>query len=266
MHLKRAGIYLAVAVLLLAFDDAPVAHSWASSGETFPTVASSQSLPIPAPLPVVSQTPPTPSPVPVDSSTMSPTPVPTPKPTPIPNRMADLVYSTSGGTWWTFDDCERPYLPGTVTAIVGVLQKYGVKKVTFFMNGDCYQSRPDLVNTIREAGFEIGNHAYQHIKLSNLGVASRIADAIAGGPPGSRVFRPPFWDVSPIVRLAAYQAGYEQIIMASIDAGDSSEANLCPRILSGIAHPGPTSIVALYMTNRETPKALEAYFSGNGCQ
>lgn len=208
---------------------------------------------------------PTVDPNPNSSPVPAVTPIPDPS-TPVPVRMAELVYQTTGGTWWTFDDCERDYLTGTVKRIIDVLQRYEVTKVTFFMNGSCYEKRPNLVALIRNSSFEIGNHARDHIALSKLPSMGAVVDQIKGGPPGAKVFRPPFWDAAPMVRSAAVRAGYSRIVMASVNAGDSSESNTCPVILRNLGRPGPTSIVAMHMTNRDTPKALEAYFSGQGCQ
>lgn len=103
--------------------------------------------------------------------------------------------------------CSRGYLaltlddgpvPGTTQKFVRVLRSHRVP-ATFFMRGDRVDKHPELARAVARAGFEIGNHTYDHrhlLRLSPRQVAREIdrTDAAlrrAGVHP-TRLFRPPF--------------------------------------------------------------------------
>lgn len=93
----------------------------------------------------------------------------------------------------TFDDGPS----GRTDEILGILDDAGVK-ATFFLNGNCMEEFPDEARHIVEAGHQIGNHTFSHVRMMLL-PPSRIADEIertdelirAAGFEGDIRFRPP---------------------------------------------------------------------------
>lgn len=184
----------------------------------------------------------------------------TPQPAPVV-----ATYVPSGGVLWTFDDCEYGQ-QGIVARFVQVLKSQGIGSAIFFMTGQCFYSRQDLVNTIRQAGYSIGNHTLSHADLTKLSVAE-INYQIVNGPPGARYFRPPYGARNATVdaRIAAY--GYIEMLWTA-SGGDSGAEGLkrsCSRILQDLVSTiRPNGVVLLHMFNPNSPGALEAYLSGKG--
>jgi peptidoglycan/xylan/chitin deacetylase (PgdA/CDA1 family) len=196
-----------------------------------------------------------------------PTSEPTPAPKPTPSAKlssAKLVYNTTDAeVLWTFDDCEYG-TRGNVAQILVVLRAHKIQRAIFFMTGDCYNARPDLVALVKNAGYEIGNHTKTHADLTKLSEKD-IAAEIEGGPPGTTEFRPPYGAVNAAVLSVASRYGYTQVMLWSASGGDSSDGGrrTCNRILEdlrGTVRPG--AIVLLHMFIPTTPAALNAYLSG----
>jgi hypothetical protein len=175
---------------------------------------------------------------------------------------ATPVFRVSQGTLFTFDDCEARPGQGTTANYLGVLKKHHILRAIFFLTGNCYTTRPDMVRMIRDGGYTIGNHTRTHADLTRLSV-SAIDEQIEGGP-ASTVFRPPYGAHNAIVdaRVAAHHL---QTMMWSSSGGDSGGgvARTCDRILEDLVHTvKPGSIVLLHLFNSNSPAALDAYLSG----
>ncbi len=174
-------------------------------------------------------------------------------------------YVPYAGVLWTFDDCEYGQ-QGIVGRFIQVLKSHGIGSAIFFMTGQCFYSRPDLVNAIRQAGYSIGNHTLSHADLTKLSVAD-INYQIVNGPPGARYFRPPYGarNATVGVRIAAY--GYTEMLWTA-SGGDSGAEGLkrsCSRILQDLVSTiRPNGVVLLHMFNPNSPGAVEAYLSGKG--
>jgi peptidoglycan/xylan/chitin deacetylase (PgdA/CDA1 family) len=143
-----------------------------------------------------------------------------------------------------------------------VLQKHHISRAIFFLTGSCYLTRPDIVRTVRDAGYTVGNHTRAHADLTRLSVAG-IDEQIEGGP-ASTVFRPPYGAHNAVVdaRVAAHHL---QMMMWSASGGDSGggAARTCDRILEDLRNTiKPGSIVLLHLFNLHSPAALDAYLSG----
>lgn len=67
----------------------------------------------------------------------------------------------------TFDDGPAP---GVTERIVEALLRHGAK-ATFFMVGEMVEKHPETARAVAEAGFEIGNHTYDHKNLKCLSAA-----------------------------------------------------------------------------------------------
>ncbi|MEG0473057.1 MAG: polysaccharide deacetylase family protein [Solibacillus sp.] len=95
----------------------------------------------------------------------------------------------------TFDDGPHPKV---TPQIVKILNKYDAK-ATFFVVGKNVQKYPEVVKNVSDAGHEIGNHTYEHKKLTALTVKqvnSQIEltdNAVkAAIDQTTTVFRPPY--------------------------------------------------------------------------
>lgn len=105
----------------------------------------------------------------------------------------------------TFDD--GPY-PVNTERILEILRGHKVK-VTFFVSGNAAEHYPHVLKAIHDEGHEIGNHGYEHMRLSVVGYkkyaesirkTDEVISAITGRKP--TFFRPPYGELSfAIVRL-----------------------------------------------------------------
>jgi peptidoglycan/xylan/chitin deacetylase (PgdA/CDA1 family) len=176
--------------------------------------------------------------------------------------VAPAVFSVPQGALFTFDDCEARPGQGTTANYINVLKAHHVSKAIFFLTGNCYVSRPDIVRMVRDAGYTIGNHTRAHADLTRLSVAG-IDEQIEGGP-ASTVFRPPYGAHNAVIdaRVAAHHL---QNMMWSASGGDSGGgvARTCDRILEDLLNTiKPGSIVLLHLFNTQSPAALDAYLAG----
>lgn len=103
----------------------------------------------------------------------------------------------------TFDDGPHPKV---TMQILEILKKYDAK-ATFFMLGNMVEKYPEIAKNVQRAGHELGNHAWSHFDLTNLGaeaVQNEIAEtsAIIENTAGQKatVFRPPYGAVDGTVR------------------------------------------------------------------
>ena len=171
------------------------------------------------------------------------------------------------GVVWTFDDCEYAAL-GNVYHILAVLQKHGVQPghAIFFYIGWCYQQHPDEIAKIKQDGYEVGNHTYDHAWLTTLTYAG-IQREIAGGPPNSYWFRPPYGAYNALVLKAVAAAGLH-MMMWTVDSGDTSSyvpARTCAAELNLLwaKSVGGSDNVLMHMFHIESTQALDAYLSGS---
>lgn len=185
-------------------------------------------------------------------------------PEPPAQNLPHFSYRPQPKLLWTFDDCENRPGEGVVANFVRILEDHQVKTAIFFMTGNCYYSRPDLVGLIRKAGYEIGNHTKTHADLTKLPVA-KIDAEIQGGPPGARYFRAPFGASNPLVDGRIKAAGLIKLGWGA-SGGDSGVTGLtrsCDRILEDLVHTSdPGDAVLLHMYNPNSPWALQAYLAG----
>lgn len=95
----------------------------------------------------------------------------------------------------TFDDGPHPKV---TQQILKTLKKYDAK-ATFFVVGDSVKKNPKVLKEVSAAGHEIGNHTFNHVKLTTLSVKqiqsqiqSTDAEVKAVIGHNTTVFRPPY--------------------------------------------------------------------------
>jgi hypothetical protein len=168
---------------------------------------------------------------------------------------------------WTFDDCEYAAL-GNVYHLLAILQKHGVQPghAIFFYIGWCYQQHLSEIAKIKQEGYKVGNHTYDHADLTTLSYA-HIQAEIAGGPPNAYWFRPPYGAYNSLVLKAVAAAGLH-MMMWSVDSGDTSRyvpARTCQAMLNLFwnSHVGGSDNVLSHMFHVESGQAIDAYMSGS---
>lgn len=139
----------------------------------------------------------------------------------------------------SFDDGPHPsYTP----EILAILDEYGVT-ATFFMVGENVRYWPEVAESVIAHGHEVGNHSYDHSRLSSLGesgVREQIAlceEAIASvGECRPHLLRPPEGRMSQTVRQLSRELDY-RIILWDIDTRDWAHTppeKICQNILDNV--------------------------------
>jgi peptidoglycan-N-acetylglucosamine deacetylase len=122
----------------------------------------------------------------------------------------------------TFDDGPHPTL---TPKLLEHLAARGAT-ATFFIIGERAQKYPHIVRLIHDAGHEIGNHSWNHRRMTLLSMAEvkrdllrtqQIIQQITGVSP--KLFRPPYGAYNPMVRRACEDLGM-QMALWSLDTKD----------------------------------------------
>jgi peptidoglycan/xylan/chitin deacetylase (PgdA/CDA1 family) len=116
--------------------------------------------------------------------------------------------------WLTFDDG-----PSAVHTkkVLSVLSAHQIKAVFFMIGRNC-KIYPDTVKLVADAGHRIGNHTYNHKKLTALTKAQirdeiiRTEALIAPYMHGRKLFRPPYGAHNALVDDVAAELGYRTVI------------------------------------------------------
>lgn len=143
--------------------------------------------------------------------------------------------------------------------ILATLKKYEAK-ATFFMVGKNALKNPGIVKQIYEEGHEIGNHTWNHPKLTNLpkstikqeadSTSNAIYKAIGQNP---TVFRPPYGATNEQVRSVLSMP----TILWSVDTLDWKHRNAA-KILSNVkASTKDGSIILMHDIHQSTANGLE---------
>jgi peptidoglycan/xylan/chitin deacetylase (PgdA/CDA1 family) len=158
----------------------------------------------------------------------------------------------------TFDDGPYPFY---TPLLLHVLDRSHVH-ATFFCVGRSAQEFPDLMDRIIESGDEVGNHTFNHIKLSGLSI-TQIADqiieaqAILASFVGHRIdlFRPPHGRYDRRVIEVASAMGYRTILWSDSpeDTKDITPALEVERVM---AQARPGAIVLLHSGQYRTIESL----------
>jgi peptidoglycan/xylan/chitin deacetylase (PgdA/CDA1 family) len=123
----------------------------------------------------------------------------------------------------TFDDGPTP---GCTEHIAALLKRYGAQG-TFFVIGHKVETAPYLVQALLRAGNEVGNHSFDHPRLTLTRQGTREQELertsvdldLAGCPERGRLFRPPYSAYD--ARLVNYLGHtHRKLVLWSLDSGD----------------------------------------------
>jgi len=156
----------------------------------------------------------------------------------------------------TFDDGPHPEVTKQILAL---LQKYEAK-ATFFMLGSRVQYYPSLVQEVRDAGHEIGNHTWTHPVLTKMSAAAikkeyetteQAIKAAIGQP--SAFFRPPYGAINDSVRALIPRRSVNWTI-DTLDWKHHDPAKLLPMIQKSLHN---NAIVLMHDIHQSTADGLE---------
>ena len=111
---------------------------------------------------------------------------------------------------------------------IELLKKYDAN-ATFFVTGMWAERNPDAVRAIHEAGFEIGNHSYNHphcekitdwsVMVNELQGTNDLIEELTGVRP--TLFRVPYGDWSYTMNTICKWMGFEQTVQWNMSAHDA---------------------------------------------
>jgi peptidoglycan/xylan/chitin deacetylase (PgdA/CDA1 family) len=167
----------------------------------------------------------------------------------------------------TFDDGPSGY----TDELLDILARHGVR-ATFFVLGERVAHRALTVRRAVDEGHAIGNHSWDHPRLTELGqdeireqlarTSAAIAAAVDREPD---VFRPPFGATDATVERVAGGLGMRQVLW-DVDTEDWSAPGQ-ELVLQRMRHAKPGEIMLLHdgagESSADTVRAVEAYLSGS---
>lgn len=147
----------------------------------------------------------------------------------------------------TFDDGPNKR---TTPAILKILREKDVK-ATFFVIGESAERSPEMMREIIKDGHEIGNHTYDHEKLTELKV-NKVADElkktetiIEKYEDKPAFFRPPGGFYNRNVLATAQQMGY-RLVLWSVDPRDWARPSVQQVVKTVLSHVHPGDIILLH--------------------
>ncbi len=133
-----------------------------------------------------------------------------------PNYIWDIP-STNKTIYLTFDDGPTPEITNWT---LEVLKQYNAK-ATFFCIGKNIKNHPDIFQNILKDGHAIGNHTNNHVKgwrtstkdyLANIDEAEGVMSDHIKVNNNSKLFRPPYGQISPKQGKALMQLNYKIVM------------------------------------------------------
>jgi polysaccharide deacetylase family sporulation protein PdaB len=149
--------------------------------------------------------------------------------------------------------------------VLEVLAENSVTKATFFLSAPWAEHYPDIVQHIKEKGYEIGSHGHKHINYTRLKdeeireqiqKAHRTLRAVTGLTP--TLLRPPNGDFDQRVLRIADQLGYTVIHWStnSRDWTNPGTDKIVDNVLSSVK-PGHIILMHASDSAKQTPEALK---------
>ncbi|MCG7380739.1 polysaccharide deacetylase family sporulation protein PdaB [Paenibacillus sp. ACRSA] len=148
--------------------------------------------------------------------------------------------------------------------ILKVLKENKIEKATFFLSSPWSKTHPEIVNSIKEAGYEIGSHGHRHENYSSLteeeirkeiSTAHSILTDLTGKEPN--LLRLPNGDFDKRVLQVASNLNY-QVVQWDTDSQDWKNPGvqaIVDRVVSK-AHPGDIVLLHASDSSKQTHEAL----------
>jgi peptidoglycan/xylan/chitin deacetylase (PgdA/CDA1 family) len=157
----------------------------------------------------------------------------------------------------TFDDGPTP---GITERIIGLLKRYEAQG-TFFVIGHKVEAAPYLVHDLLRAGNEVGNHSFDHPRLTLTRQNTREQELertsvdldLAGCPENGRLFRPPYsaYDAH-LVNYLAHT--HRKLVLWSLDSGDWRGLK-APAIIANVLGRVRNGAIIIFHDGDETGRA-----------
>ncbi|MDR6727308.1 polysaccharide deacetylase family sporulation protein PdaB [Paenibacillus amylolyticus] len=148
--------------------------------------------------------------------------------------------------------------------ILKVLKENKIEKATFFLSSPWSKTHPEIVTSIKEAGYEIGSHGHRHENYSSLteeeirkeiSTAHSILTDLTGKEPN--LLRLPNGDFDKRVLQVASNLNY-QVVQWDTDSQDWKNPGvqtIVDRVVSK-AHPGDIVLLHASDSSKQTHEAL----------
>lgn len=148
--------------------------------------------------------------------------------------------------------------------ILKVLEEQNVQKATFFLSSPWSKTHPEIVTSIKDAGYEIGSHGHKHVNYSSLtdeeirkqiSTAHSILTEVSGKEPS--LIRLPNGDFDKRVLRIADTLNYQvvQWDTDSLDWKNPGVNQIVDRVVSK-AHPGDIVLLHASDSVKQTHEAL----------
>jgi len=156
----------------------------------------------------------------------------------------------------TFDDGPSPRF---TPKILQLLLKYGAR-ATFFVLGGHAAHYPQLIKKLVQAGQEVENHSYGHIRFSEKDksawereIERTELELDLLGCPNHDLFRPPYSDYNKSL-LSFLDHTRQHLVLWSVDSADWREPDANTIAVNVLSHVKPGAIV-IFHDSDETEKA-----------
>ena len=163
----------------------------------------------------------------------------------VPHRPTPMDLGMGAPTiYLTFDDGPRE--PHTAQ-VLDALEKYGARAM-FFVVGSKAARHPDIIATMAAAGHGVGNHAWQHERLTELSrkdfdsTVSRTQEQI--GAYATRCLRPPYGDANANTRAWTASLGLQEV-MWTVNPRDHAGPGV-DKLVSRLSEVSNGSVVLLH--------------------
>ncbi|MCL1950568.1 MAG: polysaccharide deacetylase family protein [Turicibacter sp.] len=155
---------------------------------------------------------------------------------------------------------------GTIPQILEALKAHDVP-ATFFLNGRVYETNPEAVKQILEAGHTVGNHTYYHINLAKANKAKfqedleklEQAHLQVTGQPISNYLSPPSGSFTKDTLEWAKERGYYTFLWSltylDFDVNKQKGAQYAFDQITSRIHPG--ALILIHATSTDNAACLE---------
>jgi len=166
---------------------------------------------------------------------------------------------------------------GNTTQVLQILASNGIR-ASFSLTGEWSQANPGLVKAIADAGHLIMNHSQDHPSFTGLSTGmgplstqDRIAEldqadlAIRSitGKTTKPYFRPPYGDVDGSVLCDAYTAGYNYVVMWTVDTLGWNGASVDQIVQKSLSNAQPGAIYIMHVGSQsQDATALQQVIDG----